>query len=118
VISPVAIFHIALASHWIILAALWRYFVPIDRDGYKKYSIYWMLIGFFSFGLSDSGLGGFGFFSFNLNALFNSLGTSRWLPGLELYDARQYEGYAYLGLGMLLIGVVAVGLFFGSLTKK
>jgi len=177
VISPVMIFrmkHVALASHWIILAALWRYFVSIDRDGFKKYSIYWILIvgiagmlhtylgtmvlliaiasvtkewlitkrlsikkasiaviglifilllewwliGFFSFGLLDSGLGGFGFYSLNLNALFNSLGTSRWFSGLELSDARQYEGYAYLGLGMLLIGVVAVGLFFGSLTKN
>jgi hypothetical protein len=159
--------HITLASHWIILAALWRYFVSIDRDGFKKYSIYWMLIvgiagmlhtylgtmvlfiamasvtkewlitkrlsikeasitaiglifilliewwliGFFSFGLLDFGPGGFGFYSLNLNALFNSMGTSRWLPDLELYDVRQYEGYAYLGLGMLLIGVVAVGLF-------
>jgi len=177
VISPVMIFrvkHIALASHWIILAALWRYFVSLDRDGYKKYFIYWMLIvgiaamihtylvtmvlliaiasvtkewlitkrlsireasittiglifillvewwliGFFSFGLLDSGSGGFGFYSLNLNALFNSMGTSRWLPGLKLFDAKQYEGYAYLGLGMLLIGVVAVGLFFGSLTKN
>jgi len=47
VICPVMIFrmkHIALASHWIILAALWRYFVSIDRDEFKKYSIYWILI--------------------------------------------------------------------------
>ncbi|GAG77325.1 unnamed protein product, partial [marine sediment metagenome] len=148
--------------------------MSIDRDGFKKYSIYWILIvgiaamihtylvtmviliaivsvtkewlitkrlsiretsitaiglifillvewwqiGFFSFGLLDSGSGGFGFYSLNLNALFNSMGTSRWLPSLELFDAKQYEGYAYLGLGMLLIGVIAVGFFFGSLTKK
>lgn len=50
--------------------------------------------------------GGYGYFSMNLNALFNpsSLGDYRWslLLGVHPQRAGQYDGFNYLGLGMLV----------------
>ncbi|GMO26580.1 MAG: hypothetical protein Ta2F_02150 [Termitinemataceae bacterium] len=46
--------------------------------------------------------GGLGFFSSNINTLFNSMGTSIFLKRLPLAIDGQYEGYGYLGFGILL----------------
>lgn len=52
--------------------------------------------------------------SSNINSLFNSFGAySRFLPGLPVGN-KQYEGFAYLGAGMLLLVVVAIGLQIAS----
>jgi hypothetical protein len=50
---------------------------------------------------------GLGTYSLNLNSLYNSSGTSRWMPALPLHFMGQYEGYAYLGLGLLVLLPVA-----------
>lgn len=50
-------------------------------------------------------LWGFDHFSMNLNALINPLTRSRVLPPLPT-TAAQYEWFAYLGLGMLALGVL------------
>lgn len=50
---------------------------------------------------------GFDPHSSNLNALFNSMGYSIFLPELPV-GAKQHEGFAYLGFGMLLMAAVAV----------
>jgi hypothetical protein len=52
---------------------------------------------------SENAAGGFGYYSLNLNALFNSLGNSPLVPPLPLAFAGQYEGYSYLGLGLLAL---------------
>jgi len=72
----------------------------------------WWTGGMFVYGLDISGGDlGYGAFSANLNALVNPLGTSRFLPALPLADSRQYEGFNYLGLGLLALWVLAcVGL--------
>ena len=59
-------------------------------------------------GMIDS-VGGFGHYSANLNTLWNSLGRSRILPGLPQGDG-QYEGYAYLGAGVLLLVVLTISM--------
>lgn len=51
---------------------------------------------------------GFGDFSADLGTLFNSHNLSRWVPGFPV-SGRQGEGYAYLGLGTLLIVATALG---------
>ncbi len=56
---------------------------------------------------------GFDHFSMNLNALVNPLTRSRLLPPLPLGDG-QYEGFMYLGLGVIGLGVVATVLLSGS----
>lgn len=64
------------------------------------------VIGGFSSGVS-AGMGGFGEFSANINALFNPYHYSRVLPNLPMME-NQYEGFSYLGLGMLILLVVVI----------
>lgn len=70
------------------------------------------LLGGFS---SNMGLGSYGLgdYSFNLNGFFNPTGRfyfwSRLLPAQPQYIDNQYEGFAYLGFGMLfLLGVTLI----------
>lgn len=68
------------------------------------------LLGGFSSSMSAAN-DGLGIFSFNLNALFNSMNFSKLFPGLPTYGDRQSEGFAYLGAGIyvfLALSVVAV----------
>lgn len=64
------------------------------------------LIGGFS-GSPSLGTAGFGLFSANLNTLYNPMGYSRLLPDLPA-GAGQYEGFSYMGLGGLLLALLAV----------
>ena len=50
---------------------------------------------------------GFGYFSFNLNGFFNSQGWSSFIGELPLVDG-QYEGFAYLGLGVIILLAIAL----------
>ncbi|HEX5287188.1 MAG TPA: DUF6311 domain-containing protein [Polaromonas sp.] len=45
---------------------------------------------------------GFGFYSMNLNAFINPMGTSSYLMTLPNGTEGQYEGYQYLGLGAII----------------
>ena len=68
------------------------------------------LLGGFSSSMSATNEG-LGIFSFNLNALYNSMNFSKLFPGLPVCDGRQAEGFAYLGAGIfvfLALSVVAV----------
>lgn len=49
--------------------------------------------------------GGFGFFSADILTFFNSMGYSRWLPAFRA-GAGQYEGFAFLGSGVLGLAIV------------
>jgi len=60
------------------------------------------LLGGFSSSM-DASTGGLGIYSFNLNAFFNPQGWSQILPDLPTYGLGQYEGFAYLGAGILLL---------------
>lgn len=53
---------------------------------------------------------GIGQFEMNLNSLWNSLGEGRLLKGLPLYFDTQYEGFGYLGAGMIVLGFVFMGI--------
>lgn len=63
------------------------------------------------FGGLDSGMsaqnGGLGIYSFNLNNFVNPQGWSKILKDLPLYGNGQYEGFAYLGAGVVLLIVLA-----------
>lgn len=63
------------------------------------------------FGGFDSGMsaqnGGLGIYSFNLNNFVNPQGWSKILKDLPLYGNGQYEGFAYLGAGVVLLIVLA-----------
>ncbi len=66
----------------------------------------WWLEGLLSGG-QELAAWGFDYFFMNLNAPFNPLGRSNFLPTLPL-GGGQYEGFAYFGLGMLVLGVAAL----------
>lgn len=50
---------------------------------------------------------GFGWFSFNLNGFFNPIGTSQFMNSFLAFSG-QYEGFAYLGFGGILLVFLAV----------
>lgn len=66
------------------------------------------LLGGFSSGAEASSQGNLGLFSFNLNGFYNPIGYSKVLKWLEVYTQGQYEGFAYLGLGVLILLLGAV----------
>lgn len=65
----------------------------------------WILGGFY--GEVASGSFGFGIFSANMNALVNGFGLSRILPELPAIEY-QYEGFGYLGFGLILLLAVVL----------
>jgi hypothetical protein len=81
-----------------------------------------VLFGYIATGLASSAWG-FGYFSADLLTLFNSMGQSSVLRALPA-GRGQNEGAAYLGLGVLLLGPVAVmglarrGSLFKALRKR
>ena len=64
------------------------------------------ILGAFSGGGSYRA-GGLGKYSANYNALFNSQGKAKYIAPLNFLDG-QYEGFAYLGLGIILGGAIAL----------
>lgn len=51
---------------------------------------------------------GLGLYSANINALFNPIGFSYFLKDLPLATSGQYEGLAYLGLGVIILFIIVV----------
>ena len=163
--------HIALTSHWLILASIWSYFSLITTHKIKKILILqlflifissgihpylsamifliiitsyiqlyidkkiklkqglfalvtasslliigWYLFGYFT---SKNSLGnqGFGWYSTNLNSLINPRNSSLFINSLPI-QTYQYEGYNYLGLGILLLLLITFFKFLLSREKK
>ena len=69
-----------------------------------------VLLGAFATKRDLGSEGGLGFYGANLNVLFNSQEWSGIVPSLPVATIGQYEGYAYLGLGVfiLLAGCLAI----------
>ncbi len=82
----------------------------------------WYMIGMVSFGEKDNGMEvehAYGLYGLNLNAFYNSSGFSSFFPQLPFYTVQQYEGYAYLGLGAIILIVISlVYLVFKLMTIK
>lgn len=56
---------------------------------------------------AELGGAGFGVYSANVLAFFNPKGYSRWVPEFPVGEG-QYEGFAYLGIGAIGLGVAVV----------
>jgi len=65
----------------------------------------WLLGGFTN--LSGNDDFGFGLFSYNLNGLINSQGWSVFFDELPM-TSYQYEGFSYLGLGVIILIVISI----------
>lgn len=61
--------------------------------------------------------GGLGVYSSNLNSLFNGMGISKFIRPMNTAQG-QYEGFGYLGLGMLLAAFLAIIAVIRILDKK
>lgn len=163
VLSPILLFrvagHASLTAHWLILVALYLYFVPHDRlapwkwlallslsvlvhpylffmvtavmaaDSIKMMrftresfvrlisflflqvlgvgTVAWMA-GLFHVGKSSAK--GFGVYSMNLDAFINPYWWGGWSYLLPAYNTTryQYEGFAYLGIGVLTLLLLAI----------
>jgi hypothetical protein len=70
--------------------------------------VYW-LFGYIGWRPTELTAKGFGEFSGDLTALANPMGWSRWLPDIPV-KPRQWEGFSYLGVGVLSLLAVSIGL--------
>jgi len=65
----------------------------------------WILGGFTNLTANDNY--GFGLFSYNLNGLINSQGWSVFVKELSIIP-EQYEGFSYLGLGVIILIIISM----------
>ena len=64
----------------------------------------WSIVGMIALGKKTDFDGeGYGLYSLNLNALYNSFSWSSLFPTPKLVSWHQYEGYMYLGAGIFLL---------------
>lgn len=80
------------------------------------------LLGGFSSG-ADTGTNNLGLFSFNLNAFLNPMSYSTLLKNTSLwnwpfYTQGQYEGFSYLGMGIILLCVCGIGLMIKNICRR
>jgi len=68
------------------------------------------LLGAF-YGNGSAGSEGLGYYSANINSLINPLGTSHYLRDLPMATGGQYEGYAYLGLGVIILLFICIHIY-------
>jgi len=72
--------------------------------------ISWFILGILSFSnnIDNASSGFYGIYKLNLNGLYNPLSYSNFLPEHKLISGYQQDAFMYLGLGILVIFVVAI----------
>ncbi len=78
-----------------------------------------LLVFFVIGGFTDvlaSGSNGFGIYSANLNTLINPYKYSTFFDGMGMYSG-QYEGFSYLGLGMIILCLISTGFLIGGAVR-
>lgn len=94
----------------------WKYILPGVSFGSMLLFITYVLGGFST--RAESNDAGLGEYSFNLNGFFNEKGYSRFFDALPMYNELQYEGFAYLGLGIFVLLIAAAVYLVVVLTRK
>ncbi|HVY76566.1 MAG TPA: DUF6311 domain-containing protein [Puia sp.] len=71
----------------------------------------WFLTGMVTLGRKETFWvnGAYGLYGMNLNSLYNGVGYSTLLPELKRVSWHQYEGFMYLGAGMLALVLILIG---------
>ncbi len=102
------IFAVGFAAASIVREKAFRvqYMLPVGAFMAGVGGVTYVLGGFSTKVTADAD--GLGLYGFNLNGFFNAKGYSRWLPSLEMYHEGQYEGFAYLGIGIYIFIVFAL----------
>jgi hypothetical protein len=93
----------------------WRVLLPLLSYIGAAAAVVFFLGGFGS-GMK-AGNDGVGYYSFNLNGFFNPQGWSGYWKDMPYTDS-QYEGFAYLGLGILLLLFLSFVSWLGSIAMK
>lgn len=75
------------------------------------------LLGGFSSNVRSASSDSLGYYSFNLNGFLNPIGYSKIMKWLDVYKEGQYEGFAYLGFGILIFLTIAM-ISFALIWKK
>lgn len=80
----------------------------------------WYIIGLVTIGAKEdlAVQTAYGLYSLNLNAFFNSMGFSTFLPKLQMVSWHQYEGFMFLGLGIMLLVLAALTIFVVQTIQK
>jgi hypothetical protein len=83
----------------------WKYLLGYLTTSALLLLLSWYIVGMFrpGGGTDLNVSGGYGLYGFNLNSFFNSSGFSAYFPALKWVSPHQYEGYMYLGLGMMIL---------------
>ncbi|MEG0614645.1 MAG: DUF6311 domain-containing protein [Oscillospiraceae bacterium] len=116
--SPIIIGILICASIGEILKKK-AYFAPILTSILSIFVTFILMYIFGGFyGGVSAKMGGLGTFSFNLNGFYNPFGTSYFSSEKEIFVNGQNEGFAYLGVGMIILLAVAVFIFMLSTRKK
>lgn len=95
---------------WIDRFTTWRRAMATGGGLVALVVALWWAFGSLQPGATEA-IGGFEFYSADLLTFFNSMGRSRVLPALPTGEG-QRVGFAYLGLGNLLLLAVAIALIF------
>lgn len=77
--------------------------------------VLWVIGGFYGSGSYTDG--GFGIYSANFNTFFNSKGQAKYIRQLDILDG-QYEGFGYLGAGMLILCFLAILVIVNRISSK
>ncbi len=85
---------------------IWRALIPLAAYLSCAAVTIWLLGGFRS-GMDD-GAPGLGYYSFNLDGFVNPQEWSSLFADIQNYADGQYEGFAYLGLGILILLIVTL----------
>ena len=88
-----------------------KHFVFYPIVSFLTAILFWFAIGMIGFNEKTNlaAVESFNLYSFNLNSFFNSYGYfSRFLPNLGFVNDKQYEGFAYFGLGILFLILLSI----------
>jgi hypothetical protein len=83
--------------------------------------IIWISVGLITFGNNTNlDVGNiYGAYSFNLNSFFNSFGHySHYIPALKMVTDSQHEGFAYLGVGVIILFFLSTIFLLYQIIKK
>ncbi|HET7001098.1 MAG TPA: DUF6311 domain-containing protein [Puia sp.] len=92
----------------------WKYLISYLLISLFSVWLLWFMTGMISFSRKE-GLwinGSYGLYGMNLNSLYNPGGYSSILPQLKWVSWHQYEGFMYLGAGMLFL-ILILFLYYG-----
>jgi len=88
-----------IEHHYKLTTAIWQ----LTLLGLITLFLWWQ-VGYFLIENQQMSGEGFGYYSMNLLAPFNAMGSSIFFKEIPLATGGQYEGFNYLGAGVLLMG--------------